>query len=172
MARAAADWLQLHSVYFVPAARNPLKAETPRASSEHRLAMLHEALAGNLHFHVWEGELYREGPSYTLESVRHIERVYPNSRLFWIIGSDQLDGLQDWYGIDELVRKIGFILVQRPGAAFTWPGIPGLFIYPVPNPLNPVSATEIRARAGRGLAVNGLVPPGVKAHIVKHGLYR
>ena len=115
-------------------------------------------IAGNPRFGIWEGELYRPGPSYTLHSVQHIERVYPNSHLFWIIGGDHLALLPHWYGIEELVRKVGFILVNRPGSTLEWPRLPGLTVYPVPNRLVPVSATDVRARAGRGESLKRLVP--------------
>lgn len=172
MAEAATEQLQLHRVTFVPASRNPLKIEGPTISTRHRLEMLHIGLAGNPRFSVWEGELYRDGPSYTLHSIEHLERVYPNAHLFWIIGSDHLPELSRWYGIEHLVRKVSFILVQRPGYSFDWPHITGLTVFPVDNPLNPVSATEVRSRASRGEPLKGLVPPGVEAYIRDNALYR
>lgn len=172
MAQAAAAQLQLHRVYFVPASRNPLKAQGPNVATTHRLEMLRLGISVNPRFSVWEGELYRDGPSYTLHSVEHIERVYPNAHLFWIIGSDHLPELPRWHGIEQLVRKVGFILVQRPGYAFQWPRLPGLTVYPVDNPLNPVSATEVRLRARSGDSLTDLVPPAVEAYIREHALYR
>jgi nicotinate-nucleotide adenylyltransferase len=171
MARAAAEHLRLHRVYFVPAAQNPLKDEAPLGPTAHRLEMLRRAIQFDRLFSIWEGELGRDGPSYTLQSVEHLERVYPNSHLFWIIGSDQIPGLVRWRGIDKLVQKVGFILVLRPGFQLEWPHIPGLTLYPVDNPLNPVSATEVRARCRDGSPVRGLVPPEVEAYIRQHNLY-
>lgn len=172
MAQAASERLFLHRVHMVPAARNPLKETGPSASTPDRLEMLRLATAGHGRFGIWDGELDREGPSYTLDSVRHIERVYPNCHLFWIIGSDQIPFLERWHGIAELVRRIHFILVQRPGHAFVWPSIPGLTVYTVDNPLMEVSATDIRERIREGLPVTGLVPPAVEAYIRERGLYR
>lgn len=172
MARAAAQGLRLQRVYFVPAAQNPLKDDAPFASPPHRLEMLRLAIQQDPQFSIWEGELGREGPSYTLHSIEHLERVYPNSHLFWIIGSDQLPGLRHWRGIDKLVHKVGFILVKRPGYQLDWPGIPGLNLYPVENRLNPVSATDIRARCHKGLPIRGLVPGSVESHIREHRLYK
>ncbi|MGC9452476.1 MAG: nicotinate (nicotinamide) nucleotide adenylyltransferase [Oceanipulchritudo sp.] len=171
MARAAAEWLLLHRICFVPTRRNPLKEEGPFASSEDRLEMIRLGIANEPTFGIWEGELFREDPSYTLHSVQHIERVYPNCHLFWIIGADHLMDLPRWYGIRELVRKIGFILVDRPGVQTGWPSIPGLTVYPVPNRLNPVSATDVRERARARESLSGLVPSAVEAYIRDKGLY-
>ncbi len=172
MARAAREELGLHRVYFVPASRNPFKEDGPQVSDEDRVEMINLAIAGFPWFGIWEGELDREGPSYTLESIRYIERVYPNSHLFWIIGYDQLDGLSGWYGIEQLIFKIGFILVARPGYRMEWPAIPGLTVYPVRNRLMDISATEIRRRLKAGQPLNGDLPEPVEAYIRKKGLYQ
>lgn len=171
MAEAAASALNLHRVYFVPASRNPLKGDGPLAPAFDRLEMLRLAIAGHHRFNIWEGELGRPGPSYTLHSVEHIERVYPNCHLFWIIGSDQLAKLPQWFGIDRLVNKIGFILVRRPGYPLEWPGVPGLRLYPVTNPQHDVSASLIRSLRQAGRDLSGLVPAGVETYIRRCRLY-
>ena len=172
MARAARDHLRLQRVYFVPAQQNPHKDQGPQVSNPQRIEMIRLGTHGEPSFEIWDGELDRDGPSYTLHSIQHIERVYPNSHLFWIIGYDQLPGLANWYGIETLVQKIGFILVRRPGYELTWPSIPGLTVYPVDNPMINVSATEIRQRAFNGETLKGMVPLDVESYILKNGLYR
>ena len=52
------------------------------------------------------------------------------------------------------------------------PGIPGLSIYPVENPMIGISSTEIRQKTRDGLSIRGLVPDGVRGYIEKEGLYR
>lgn len=172
MAKACLHSLPLHRVCFVPAGRNPFKQDGPMAAPQHRLGMLQAMSRENPRLGVWEGELHREGPSYTIESILHIERVYPNAHLFWIIGSDQLAGLAGWRDIGELVHRVGFILVHRPGHPFLWPGVPGLRVYPVENPLMEVSATEVRRRIAQGLSLDGLLPAPVARYIDANGLYR
>ncbi len=172
MARAAVSALRLHQLNFVPALQSPLKSQAPLAPAADRLAMLRLGIGREGPFGIWEAELSRPAPSYTLHSVQHIERVYPNCHLFWIIGADQLADLPRWHGIAELVRRIGFIVLRRPGHELAWPGLPGLIVYLVDNPLNPISATEVRERVRAGLPLDGWVPPAVAAYIAAHGLYR
>lgn len=172
MARAALDGLGLDRVCFVPARQNPLKKDVPGASGGHRVEMLRLAVGEDSRLGIWDGELGRDGPSYTLESVRQLGHVYPNSHHFWVVGTDQLASLPRWYGIEQLVHQIGFILVQRPGYEWSWPGIPGLRLYPVTNPEMPVSSTEVRRRLEAGKPIRGLVPPAVEAYIARHHLYR
>lgn len=171
MARVAVEKMQLDRLYFIPAGRNPLKADSPLASNQHRLNMIKLAIKDNPRFAVWGGELQRDGPSYSLHTVRHFEEHHPDSRLFWLIGADQLPYLHQWYGLEELVRKIGFILVKRPGYDMAMPQIPGIYLYPVDNPLLPISATEVRASLKSGKSVAGAVPEPVLDYLQKQGLY-
>lgn len=171
MARVAVEKMQLDRLYFIPAGRNPLKEDSPKASNHDRLEMIKLAIEGESHFAIWDGELDRDGPSYSLHTVRSFENRHPDSRMFWLIGADQLPFLHRWYGIDELVRKIGFILVKRPGYDVSLPQIPGLYLYPVDNPLVPVSATEVRACLKAGKSIDGMVTGGVGDYLHKHQLY-
>lgn len=171
---AESAWLGLglNKVYFVPAAQNPHKDNAPLANAFHRLEMLKTATAGYEQFGIWEGELSMEGPSFTLRTVRLLEQVYPNAHLFWIIGTDQLKNLHRWYGISELVNRIGFILVERPGESYVWPGIPGLRLYPVKNPLSNVSSSAIRELLLNNKSADGQVPRETLNYIQENALYR
>jgi nicotinate-nucleotide adenylyltransferase len=171
MARAALNHLRLDRVCLVPARQNPLKPTGPEASDAARLEMLYRAIGDEPRLGTWEGELERDGPSYTYETIRHVGQVYPNSHLFWIIGADQLPYLDRWYRIEDLVHLVGFILLQRPGYDFPWPGIPGLRIYPVNNEEVPISSTEIRKRSRSGDSLDGWVPAAVSQYIRTEGLY-
>lgn len=172
MAQAVQEALQLHQVCFVPTAQNPHKADNPQATGEQRLEMIREGIRGVSGLGVWEGELGREGLSYTWDSVCHLERIYPNSYLFWIIGMDQLASLPGWHAIEDLVRKVGFILVKRPGYTFEWPSVPGLTLYPVKNDLLDISSRDIRSRIQEGLDICHLVPEAVAAYIRQSALYQ
>jgi nicotinate-nucleotide adenylyltransferase len=88
-----------------------------------------------------------------------------------MIGSDQLATLHAWHRIHELVRRTAFILVARPGHPFLWPGIPGLQLFRVINPLHDVSASNIRALLRSRQPAQDLLPAPVLNYIRQHGLY-
>lgn len=171
MAESARQALQLQQVIFVPAASNPFKPDGPEAAAHHRVAMLKLAIRDKGVFSLWEGELERKGPSYTYDTVRHLEQVYPNAHLFWIIGADQLAGLPGWHRIGELVGRMAFILMRRAGHPLVWPGIPGLTVFPVENTAWRISSTEVRLALHAGEEAP-LLPPGVGRYIKDHQLYR
>lgn len=161
MAGAAIAELNLSKVIFVPARRNPLKASDHLFSDVERLQLLQLAVAGQTQFGIWQGELDREGPSYTGETVNQLSLIYPNCHLFWIIGSDQLPTLVKWHRIREWVSRIHFIVVQRPGFPFVAPGIPGIRLFELQNSLNPVSSSAIRQQLASGHIPHELLPPAV-----------
>lgn len=172
MARAALDALQLDRVSFVPARQNPHKGNCPAATAAQRLAMLEIAIAGEPRFGVWTGELEREGPSYTVDTVEEVVRTHPGSLVLWLIGSDQLPGLARWYRIEYLVTRVGFVLVQRPGHPFVWPGVKGLNLYRVDNALHPACATTLREGVGSGKLPLSWLPLKVARYIRQHRLYQ
>ena len=67
VARAARDALQAQ-VFLLPAADPPHKGPT-QANAQQRARMLDLALAGETGLKVDRRELYREGPSYTIDTL-------------------------------------------------------------------------------------------------------
>ena len=119
VARAAQRAFGLERVLFVPAARPPHKPGAVLAGGRDRVAMLELALADEPTFQVESLELGREGPSYTLDTVRALE-AREVGVLHLILGTDNLDGLPRWYGAEELLRRVVPIVVPR-SSPFTWP---------------------------------------------------
>lgn len=173
-AQDAYEQVGLDHLVFVPAARTPLKSGPPRASADHRLAMIQEAVEGDRRFAVADFELRKGGVSYTVESARHFRGVYPSDQLFWIIGSDQLPAMHLWKDINELAELVEFILLERPG--FPQGEVdnrqPGLRIHRCTSRLVELSSTEIRNRVARGLPLNYMVPSKAVVYIEEHNLYR
>ncbi|MFG0250052.1 MAG: nicotinate (nicotinamide) nucleotide adenylyltransferase [Phycisphaeraceae bacterium JB051] len=99
---------------FIPAAQQPLKqSQTP---AHHRLAMLKLALKGSVDCHVLELELKRQGPSYTVDTVRELKAKWgDNVTLRFLIGADQLAAFnrwRDWQTIEQLAQPV---IMHRDG---------------------------------------------------------
>jgi nicotinate-nucleotide adenylyltransferase len=83
--------------------------------------------------------------------------------------------MASWREPERLFRLVEVAVVDRPGydpAGTTPPLSSGLAITRVCGPALPISATEIRERARRGLSVRFLVPDTVADYIEARGLYR
>jgi nicotinate-nucleotide adenylyltransferase len=172
-ARDACEHGGLDRVFFVPAARTPLKASAARASAADRLDLLRAAIVGEPRFAVSDHEIRRGGVSYTIDTVRHFRVEFPGARLHWIVGADQLARLPQWREIDALTRLAAFIVLDRPGVAAESPsGLPHLRMRHCRGHHLALSSTELRARVRRGQPIDWLTPHKVVELIRQRGLYR
>lgn len=128
----------------------------------HRVAMceaMGKALGPRVRVETIEAQL--GGPSRTLITVKALRAAYPEHRFSLMIGSDLTTERQSWYGADELIALIDFIVVGREGADPT-AGVA----------MPAVSSTEVRQRLLAGQPVNAFVPRDVLAVINEAKLYR
>jgi nicotinate-nucleotide adenylyltransferase len=167
MAEAAIEQLNLDRILFIPAALSPFKQDRPPgASPEQRLKMLRLATASEPRFEVDERELHREGPSFTVDTVRSLLGDYPGVRFLLLIGADNLGELHHWHGIDELRNLVDFAVFDRNGeTAVASCG------FPVVKRRIDLSSTEIRDRLARGLSVRFMVPAPVYEVIMSEHPY-
>lgn len=172
-AQDAYEQHKLDRVVLVPTARAPMKANESQSSEADRLAMLRLAVEWDRRFEVSDLEIQRGGVSYTVDSARHFRALYPNDKLFWIIGGDRLAGLHLWKDIGELAALVEFIFLERPGYPVrAEPGIPGLRLHRCDGHLLGISSTELRERIRQGLSLDYFVPHKAIVYIREHSLYR
>jgi nicotinate-nucleotide adenylyltransferase len=163
----------LDRLFFVPAARAPLKEGGECAPVEDRLAMLREAVDGDRRFEIADLEAKRGGTSYTVETARLLRGLFPADRLFWILGGDRLPMLTRWKDVAELAGIVEFIVLERPGfPAGSDPVVPGLRLHRCPGHLLEISSTEIRGRIRRGMPLDFFMPRKTIVYIRDKGLYR
>ncbi len=168
LAEAALEELQLERIIFIPAALSPFKTERPPAASdESRLAMLREAIASEARFSVDDRELSREGPSYTIDTVRELLGDYPGVRFLYLIGADNLKDLPRWHEIEELRNLVDFAVLDRGNA----PELESCEL-PVVRRRIDLSSTEIRERLAKGLSIRFMLPERVYDFIMTHHPYR
>ncbi len=165
-ARGARAALRLDRVIFVPSGNPPLKGTTGLASGRHRLGALRAAIGDQPEFEISTIELERAGPSFTLDTVRTLRAdLDEKDELFFLLGSDCLDRLPMWKGIDELHDLLRFAILPRPG----WPMEaidPRLILLDLDLP--DISSTKIRDSADY---IGTLVPCAVADYLSRHNLY-
>ena len=179
-AEGAMHALGLDRVLFLPNRQPPHKAGRPVSPAEHRAAMVQLAIAGNDRFAFSDLELKREGPSYTIHTVRAFQERYPDWRLAFLVGMDSLVDITTWYDYKTLLTLIDLVVFTRPGysaeqrdAALAGLG-PELTarIRLLELPGVAVSGTELRRRAAAGYPLRYLVPDPVVQYISEHELYQ
>lgn len=188
VARVAHAVLGLDRVTLVPS-RIPPHRPQPLASAADRAAMAQLA-AVEPWLEVSTLELDGDGPSYTATTMDRLEALGVDLRsLVVITGADAFVGILSWHRVDELLGRVSFAVVSRPGypapalraalpalaprmvSSNAWPGSSHPSIVLVDAPTAPVSSTMVRAAIAAGQSLTGLVPEPVEAYIAAHGLY-
>lgn len=159
--------LALDEIWFMPNQEPPHKKKSKSISNEDRLQMLELAIKGNEHFKIQTLELEREGPSYTIDTMKIIQSQYKDTLFFFIIGADMIEFLPKWYKIEELVKLVQFVGVERPRYSNDT-------VYPilyVDIPAINISSSLIRERLKNGKTVRYLLPDAIIQYIEESHLY-
>ena len=168
VAEAAADLLHLDRVIFVPAGVQPFKIGLHSASAEDRVQMLSIAIEGNGRFALDSREIKRDGPSYSVDTIRELHSETPEDELFLLVGADAAWDLPRWHNSEMLADYAKLYVLTRPG--FEVPElemISGSLEVPAIN----LSASHIRDAVAGGESLRYLLPPGVVEYIESKGLY-
>ena len=161
---------KLDEVIFVPTGRPWQKSQV--TATEDRYLMTVIATASNPRFKVSRVDIDRDGPTYTIDTLRDIQQLYPDAELFFISGADAISQILSWKDVDALWEKAHFVAVTRPGHELTIPqNAPAGAIDVLEIPALAISSTDIRNRAQNREPVWYLVPDGVVQYINKHKLY-
>jgi nicotinate-nucleotide adenylyltransferase len=162
--------LDLDEVMFVPTGEPWMKSGV--TEGEHRYLMTVIATASNPSFTVSRVDIDRDGPTYTIDTLRDIRAARPNADLFFITGADAVAQILEWKDVAEVWSLAHFVAVSRPGHRLSTFGLPEQGVSSLEVPALAISSTDCRKRVGRGLPVWYLVPVGVVQYISKHHLYR
>jgi nicotinate-nucleotide adenylyltransferase len=172
-ASEVAERFGLDEVVFVPTGRPWQKGDVVVSAAEDRYLMTVIATASNPRFHVSRADIEREGPTYTVDTLRDLREVYgEGTDLFFITGADALEKILSWKDADQVFTLAHFIGVTRPGFELTDRHLPADTVSLVQVPAMAISSTDCRSRVAAGKPVWYLVPDGVVQYIAKRHLYR
>lgn len=169
-ASEVAQSFDLDEVIFVPTGQPWQKSDV--SAAEHRYLMTVIATASNPRFAVSRVDIDRGGPTYTIDTLRDIQKANPDADLFFITGADAITQILGWKNATELFSLAHFVAVSRPGHELTVSGLPRENVSLLEVPALSISSTDCRTRVNRGYPVWYLVPDGVVQYISKYHLYR
>jgi nicotinate-nucleotide adenylyltransferase len=190
--RTAFELLQavpLAEVRFVPAG-NPPHRGAPRCDARDRLAMVEAAIADQPGFTVDARELERDGPSYTVITLRELRAEDPGRPLCLIVGMDAFLGLPTWHEWRSILDLAHLVVAHRPGWSAPKEGLladllaergatragdlrsspAGRILVHAVTPLE-ISSTDLRDLIVAGRDPRYLVPDAVRALIAESGCY-
>ncbi len=173
LAKEAAEKIGAEKVLIIPSCIPPHKMPGKLASGDERMQMCRLAFEDEL-FEVSSIELDRGDKSYTVETLRELKKIYPDSELYFIFGSDMLETFTQWYKWEEILTLATICAASRERgfkadlSVYT-PEQRERIIFLEIEPLE-VSSTQIRVEIAKN-SIPEFMNSKVLEFIEKNGLY-
>ncbi|MAZ77980.1 MAG: nicotinate (nicotinamide) nucleotide adenylyltransferase [Legionellaceae bacterium] len=157
--------LCLEKIIFIPVGV-PAHRKPPVATPKQRFEMIKLAISDQEKFAVDDCEIKRDGPSYTIDTLRHFKALYPHQTLYFIMGADAFEHFTQWHEWEDILLLCRVVVVNRPGHLDTKqssnPSIQYISISPCE-----ISSTAIRA----GALSDETLTPNVLEYIKQQKVY-
>lgn len=182
MAKEIMNIHHLDEVWFIPANISPHKLNDPPACPLDRLEMLKLAIADQPQFKIYDTEIYRNGPSYTIDTLQEIIATQSGksnaNHYYLILGDDSLSDFNKWKLPQEILRLVPLLVGRRnPNFKLSDFSQQPILMKAIERGWTPtsslldISSTYLRSSFKTGLDCSSLIPTKVLDYIKSHGLY-
>lgn len=145
--------------------------------AEVRVQLCDFAVATDARFGLSRIEVDRDGPSYTVDTLRLIAERSPGDELVLILGADQAAALPDWHEPEAVLELATVAVASREGMeqevvlrrVEPLAGHERIEFFDMPR--LDISSTRVRERAAAGKPIRYLVPDKVANYIGAKSLY-
>ena len=172
------DALGFDEILVIPSNIPPHKLVENPTSAEDRMRMLELAFKNVPYATVSDIELKLGGKSYTVLTLAELKKIYPNDKLYLIVGGDMFLCFDKWREYEKILsmctvcaapREQGEIVKLREFQSKIDPSKTNTII--LDASVLEVSSSEIRSKITNKQELKGLVPNEVFEYIVEKGLY-
>ena len=111
IATKAMEQFELSKVLFIPTAVSYMKSGVSSANDRYEMTRL--AIKDREKFEISDLEVFRGGNTYTCETVEELRKLYPEDKLYFIIGTDTLFMLEKWRNFEYLFKELIFVVASR-----------------------------------------------------------
>jgi len=113
-AAQAIEALGLSKLILIPDRIAPHKQiPSGSPSPEQRLEMLRIAASHYDKMEVSDLELKREGPSYSYITVQQVHELYPDAKLYFLMGTDMFTSFLTWRNPEEILKHAALAVMSR-----------------------------------------------------------
>lgn len=112
--KSAIESLEIDKLIIVPTFLNPFKSSfylEPKV----RFELLKKVFANFLKVEISDYEIEQKKPSYSIDTVNYLKDLYKATKIYFILGEDNIENLDKWYKIDELKKIVEFVIARRSG---------------------------------------------------------
>ncbi|HEX8545886.1 MAG TPA: nicotinate (nicotinamide) nucleotide adenylyltransferase [Cytophagaceae bacterium] len=161
IANTIVNTTDIDEVWFIVSPHNPLKKSNTLLHEFDRYDMVRAAIHDNFNFKVSDIEFSLPKPSYTIDTLIHLQEKYPKEKFALIIGEDNLDQFPKWKNYESILKYFSLYVYPRPQSKNS-----ALKSHEnvrmVESPLLDISATFIRHSIMNGQSIKYLVPEAVE----------
>ncbi|MDR3262109.1 MAG: nicotinate-nucleotide adenylyltransferase [Tannerella sp.] len=165
---ALANWLceyeDLAEVWFLVTPQNPLKENSELMDFQLRFEWVKAAISGYPKFKVSDFEASLPLPSYTIRTLRALQKEYPDCLFHLIVGADNWKFMHQWKDIHSLLEKFPVLIYPRRGYESAipahWP-----LVRKVDAPLFEISSSFIREAIKEGKDIRFFLPETTRKNI-------
>ena len=151
-------------VYFVPAPISVWKETS--IPVEHKINMVKLAIEEKEHFHIDTFEIDSgKKTNYSIDTVRYFKVKYPEAKLYYLIGYDQVNEFHRWKDAEELAELAQIIFFVRPDIEIKNDNIQRFHMQEIRGGGIIVSSSDIRNLKSLNM------PDSVIYYIAEHRLY-
>ena len=176
-AQEALIQLGLDRVLLVPTRVPPHKAMEVEPGVAHRVAMCETVATADPRLGVSLVDVRRDGPSFTVDTLRALHADAPGDELTFIVGGDMAHSLPTWHEPEAVLSLATLGVAEREGIRRTdimerLAGLAGadrIRFFDMPR--LDISSSSIRRRVASGRPIRYLVPDPVADYIASEGLY-
>jgi nicotinate-nucleotide adenylyltransferase len=166
------EFTGIDQLWFVVSPQNPLKRKDNLLEDYHRLELVTRAISDDSRFRVSNIEFNLPKPSYTINTLTHLQEKFPSHSFVIIMGSDNLDNFHKWKNHEMILENYGIIVYPRPGFDRV-----KLIVHPNVTiaegaPLMEISSSFIRESIKKGKDVRHFMPQKVWEYLDEMNFYR
>jgi nicotinate-nucleotide adenylyltransferase len=169
IANYMAEFTGLEQVWFVISPQNPLKKSSSLLEDHKRRTLLEIATKNDDRFRVCDIEFKLPKPSYTIDTLAHLQELHPNHEFVLIMGSDGLTTFYKWKNHLIIEENYDRYVYPRPG--FTMTAEQHARVTLVDAPQMEISSTFIREALGKKHDIRHFLPPDVYSYISEMHFY-
>jgi nicotinate-nucleotide adenylyltransferase len=163
--KQAMDEFDFDCLLLCPAHQAPLRDYSPIFPPTQRLEMVSLIAKENPRTIVFDFEIKQKKTSYTWNTIQEVKKLYPNPKIYLLIGYDQFLQLPKWKFLRELSKEVHFVVFAR-GQSRPVPSLSfDLSFTLMNNSLICVSSTSIREKIQKGKSIKGMVPNAIHSYL-------
>lgn len=172
LASYIAEYTETDEVWFLVSPQSPFKSEDKLSDQQLRFEMTEIALKNYTKFKASDFEFTMPKPSYTINTLRALNRKYPEHDFSLIIGADNWKLFENWKEYDKILEEFKLKVYPRLGSQITISEKLKQKVQVLDSPIIEISSTFIREGIKESKNMKAFLPEGVYEYIIAKGLYK